>query len=114
VLHALPLFSPRSQEAWEAEGGGKFDRRAPKGESAKEFARSMLRKNPNAYFYRRVHRGCFALRASSPWLTLRPAPRRHNVPGEDMWLGEWSEEEVALFVKVRGSAAQCSVQHPKC
>jgi hypothetical protein len=43
-----------SQEAWEAEGGGKFDRRVPKGESAKEFARSMLRKNPNAYFYRRV------------------------------------------------------------
>ena len=99
---ASPL---RAQEAWEAEGGGKFDRRVPKGESAKEFARSMLRKNPNAYFYRCVawlasrtlthrvaHHCCMAHAAP-------PAPRRHNVPGEDMWLGEWSEEEVQLFVK---------------
>jgi hypothetical protein len=44
------------QEAWESEGGGKFERRAPRGESAKDFARSMLRKNPNAYFYRCVQR----------------------------------------------------------
>ena len=62
--------------AWAAGGGGSFDRRAPKGESAKEFARAQLRKNPNAYFY------------------------RHNTPGEDTWQGEWSEEEVALFVQV--------------
>lgn len=60
------------QEAWEAEGGGKFDRRAPKGESAKEFARSMLRKNPNAYFYRRVpaREAAAALprrRIAAPW-----------------------------------------------
>ena len=41
-----------SQEAWESGGGGKYERRPPKGESAKEFARSMMRKNPNAYFYR--------------------------------------------------------------
>jgi hypothetical protein len=55
-------------EAWAEHGGGAFDRKPPKGESAKEFARGMLKKNPNAYFY------------------------RHNMPGEDTWAGDWSEE----------------------
>ena len=63
-------------EAWEQNGGGKFDRKPSKGESAKEFARRMLKKNPNAFFY------------------------RHNVPGEDTWHGDWSEEEIANFVQV--------------
>lgn len=53
--------------AWEGGGGGAFERRPPKGESAKEFARAQLRKNPNAYFY------------------------RHNPPGEETWQGEWGE-----------------------
>jgi len=74
-LAAEPSAAP--QEAWEAEGGGKFERAAPKGVSAKEFARSMLRKNPNAYFY------------------------RHNEPGQDTWQGEWAEEELQRFVQAR-------------
>ena len=97
-----PFAAAASQEAWEAEGGGKFDRRVPKGESAKEFARGMLRKNPNAYFYRCVW-GAHRARAPCCMAHAGPAPRRHNVPGEDMWQGEWSEEEVQLFVKARGN-----------
>jgi hypothetical protein len=45
--------------------------------------------------------GRIAPRASLHGSRRAPTPRRHNVPGEDMWLGEWSEEEVQLFVKVR-------------
>ena len=63
-------------EAWEQNGGGKFDRKVPKGETAKEFARKMMRKNPNAYFY------------------------RHNMPGEDTWVGDWGEDEIQYFVQV--------------
>lgn len=63
-------------EAWEQNGGGKFDRKPSKGESAKEFARRMLKKNPNAYFY------------------------RHNPPGEDTWHGDWGEDEIQRFVEV--------------
>ena len=37
----------------------------------------MLRKNPNAYFY------------------------RHNEPGQDTWQGEWAEEELQRFVQAR-------------
>ena len=57
-------------EAWEQNGGGRFERKPAKGESAKEFARRMMKKNPNAYFY------------------------RHNPPGEDAWHGDWSEDEI--------------------
>ena len=72
--HARPFPPAPPQEAWESNGGGSFERRCPKGESAKEFARSMMLKNPNAYFY------------------------RHNAPGEETWAGDWSAEEVELFV----------------
>ena len=60
-------------EAWEQNGGGRFERKPAKGESAKEFARRMMKKNPNAYFY------------------------RHNPPGEDAWHGDWSEDETATL-----------------
>ena len=63
-------------EAWEQNGGGHADRKPAKGESAKEFARRMMKKNPNAYFY------------------------RHNPPGEDAWHGDWSEDEIRNFVDV--------------
>ena len=58
------------------ERGGNADRKPAKGESAKEFARRMMKKNPNAYFY------------------------RHNPPGEDAWHGDWSEDEIRNFVDV--------------
>lgn len=66
-------------EAWEQNGGGRFERKPAKGESAKEFARRMMKKNPNAYFY------------------------RHNPPGEDAWHGDWSEDEIRNFVDVAKS-----------
>lgn len=75
-MRAAMGIAGSASEAWETNGGGKFDRKPSKGESAKEFARRMLKKNPNAYFY------------------------RHNVPGEDTWHGDWSEEEIAGFVEV--------------
>ena len=36
----------------------------------------MLKKNPNAYFY------------------------RHNPPGEDTWHGDWGDDEIDTFVEV--------------
>lgn len=64
--------------AWEQNGGGSgaADRKPSKGESAKEFARRMLLKNPNAFFY------------------------RHNKPNEDTWHGDWGEDEIENFVRV--------------
>lgn len=37
----------------------------------------MFKKNPNQYFY------------------------RHNEPGEEQWVHDWSEEEKNLFLKVK-------------
>ncbi|XRB01153.1 Myb-like domain-containing protein [Pycnococcus provasolii] len=69
--------------AWEAGGGGKFDRNESKGlrkshgaEAAKMFAKGQLRKNPNAYFYRHVR------------------------PGDVQKDGEWEEDEIQRFVEV--------------
>ena len=64
--------------AWEQNGGGSgaADRKPSKGESAKEFARRMLLKNPNAFFY------------------------RHNKQNEDTWHGDWGEDEIENFVSV--------------
>ncbi|GAB4817289.1 hypothetical protein N2152v2_004335 [Parachlorella kessleri] len=72
-------------EAWEAGGGGKFsfkiDKKAipanlrSKGWSdARAFAHTMLKKNPNSYFY------------------------RHVAPHEQQAQGEWTEEEHELFL----------------
>jgi hypothetical protein len=36
----------------------------------------MFKKNPNQYFY------------------------RHNEPGEEQWVTDWSQEEKELFLKV--------------
>ena len=53
-------------------------------------------------------------RAPSPHGSRRgPTPRRHNVPGEDMWLGEWSEEEVQLFVKARRMDKRLAIAHQR-
>ncbi|OUS48494.1 transcription factor, Myb superfamily [Ostreococcus tauri] len=62
-----------ANEAWERNGGGKWSRPA-KGQ-AKDHAKKMLYKNPNAYFY------------------------RHTV-GEEQINGDWSEDEIKQFVKV--------------
>ena len=48
----------------------------------------MLHKNPNAYFY------------------------RLNVPGEDTWHGEWSQEELDRFVEAR--PARVLQSHSSC
>ena len=71
-----------AEEAWNSNhadlGGGvvKTAFRTPKGESAKEFARKMMKKNPNAFFY------------------------RHNLPGEETKQGDWSPAEIDRFVEV--------------
>ena len=67
--------------AWEANGGGKFERKCTGferhgAEAAKLFAKSQLHKNPNAYFY------------------------RHCRPGVAQRDGEWTDEEVQKFVQV--------------
>ena len=64
-----------ANEAWERNGGGKSDRRPGKGEAARDHAKRMLYKNPNAYFYR-------------------------HTAGEEQKNGDWDEEEIALFVEV--------------
>lgn len=72
-------------EAWEANGGGKWSRkpdmsavsahlRAKGWSEAKAFAATMLRKNPNTYFY------------------------RHVAPHETQAQGEWTQEEHELFM----------------
>eukprot|EP00127_Corallochytrium_limacisporum_P004176 Clim_evm121s157 gene=Clim_evmTU121s157 len=76
-----------STECWESQGGGKFSfkniagdgikinmRSKPSGWSSIKFVSSkLLKKNPNAYFY------------------------RHCAPGVQQWNGNWSDEEVDLF-----------------
>ncbi|KAI9470488.1 MAG: hypothetical protein EXX96DRAFT_653618 [Benjaminiella poitrasii] len=72
-------------EAWEKNGGGNWSFADPTGEgqkkrkrgssNAKADALKMFKKNPNQYFY------------------------RHNEPGEEQWVHDWSEEEKELFLK---------------
>ncbi|KAG0260091.1 hypothetical protein DFQ27_003752 [Actinomortierella ambigua] len=77
-------FEKNATEAWEANGGGTFTFKDPTGGgsgrsrkfNAKDFAKGMFKKNPNAYFY------------------------RHNEPGEDQWTGDWTEDERVLFLEV--------------
>ena len=77
LVESLGLASSAA-EAWESNGGGSFAKagKAGKGENAKEFARKMIKKNPNCYFY------------------------RHNAPGQDAWHGDWAEDEIQRFVQV--------------
>ena len=77
LVESLGLASSAA-EAWESNGGGSFAKagKAGKGENAKEFARKMIKKNPNCYFY------------------------RHNAPGQDAWHGDWAEDEIERFVEV--------------
>ncbi|KAJ2712115.1 hypothetical protein H4R19_002925 [Coemansia spiralis] len=77
-------------EAWESQGGGKFSfadplgtgkrlakRAVPSGQSvAKYVASKLLKKNPNAYFY------------------------RHTEPGTEQWTGDWTEEETQVFLRL--------------
>ncbi|EFJ52763.1 hypothetical protein VOLCADRAFT_115695, partial [Volvox carteri f. nagariensis] len=85
VAEHLGLASSAA-EAWEAGGGGKFQRKISKSDvpahlkskgwsDARAFAASQLQKNPNAYFY------------------------RHTAPGELQAQGEWTQEEHELFVQ---------------
>ncbi|KAG0042120.1 hypothetical protein BGZ83_000880, partial [Gryganskiella cystojenkinii] len=86
-------FEGSAQEAWDANGGGTFSFKNPMGEGggsssraksgakrskhdAKELSKSMFKKNPNAYFY------------------------RHNAPGLEQLMGDWTEEEKELFLEV--------------
>ncbi|KAJ2850585.1 hypothetical protein IWW36_001765 [Coemansia brasiliensis] len=76
--------------AWESQGGGKFSfkdplgtgkrvskRTVPSGQSvAKYVASKLLKKNPNAYFY------------------------RHTEPGVEQWTGDWTEDERLTFIRV--------------
>ncbi|KAJ2813564.1 hypothetical protein H4S07_000593 [Coemansia furcata] len=77
-------------EAWESEGGGKFSfkdplgtgkkitkKSVPSGQSVAKFVASkLLKKNPNAYFY------------------------RHTEPGTEQWTGDWTEEERLVFLQI--------------
>ncbi|KAJ2489600.1 hypothetical protein IWW37_003880 [Coemansia sp. RSA 2050] len=77
-------------EAWESEGGGKFSfkdplgtgkkitkKSIPSGQSVAKFVASkLLKKNPNAYFY------------------------RHTEPGVEQWTGDWTEEERLVFLHI--------------
>ena len=63
-----------AEEHWATNAGAET---RPSGkESAKDFALRVMRVNPNAYFY------------------------RHNLPGEAARDGEWSPQEIDLFVAV--------------
>ncbi|KAI8885184.1 hypothetical protein K501DRAFT_246609 [Backusella circina FSU 941] len=75
-----------ADEAWEKNGGGTFSFRDTTGSgikrkkgsvsNAKADALKMFKKNPNQYFY------------------------RHNEPGEEQWVTDWSQDERELFLKV--------------
>ncbi|KAJ2081354.1 hypothetical protein H4R24_002412 [Coemansia sp. RSA 988] len=83
-------LSSNATEAWESQGGGKFSfkdplgtgkklskRTVPSGQSmAKYVASKLLKKNPNAYFY------------------------RHTEPGVEQWTGDWTNEERDIFLTV--------------
>lgn len=79
-----------ANDAWESEGGGAFSfkdplgtgkklgkRSVPSGQSVAKYVSSkLLKKNPNAYFY------------------------RHTEPGVEQWAGDWTEEERQTFLTV--------------
>ncbi|KAI7819704.1 hypothetical protein BC939DRAFT_251022 [Gamsiella multidivaricata] len=85
-------FEKTSEEAWEANGGGSFSFGDPLGQTeqssafrskfkkpkhdAKMVSKASFKKNPNAFFY------------------------RHNEPGQEQWMGDWTQEESELFLKV--------------
>ncbi|KAJ2120501.1 hypothetical protein IW147_005032 [Coemansia sp. RSA 720] len=89
VQERLGLES-NSTAAWESQGGGKFSfkdplgtgkritkKSVPSGQSvAKYVASKLLKKNPNAYFY------------------------RHTEPGVVQWTGDWTDEERDIFLNV--------------
>ncbi|KAJ2451789.1 hypothetical protein EV183_003385 [Coemansia sp. RSA 2336] len=89
VQERLQLES-NATAAWESQGGGKFSfkdplgtgkrvskRAVPGGQSvAKYVASKLLKKNPNAYFY------------------------RHTEPGVEQWTGDWTEDERDMFINV--------------
>ncbi|KAI9254124.1 hypothetical protein EDC94DRAFT_618919 [Helicostylum pulchrum] len=75
-----------ASEAWEKNGGGTYSYLDPTGSgnkrkkgsisNAKNDALKMFKKNPNQYFY------------------------RHNEPGEEQWVHDWSIQEKDLFLRV--------------
>ncbi|KAF9922376.1 hypothetical protein FBU30_007487 [Linnemannia zychae] len=87
-------FEKNAKEAWEANGGGSFSFKDPLGaqgegsgasrsknskrpkHEAKMVAKSLFKKNPNAFFY------------------------RHNEPGQEQWTGDWTAEEQEIFLRV--------------
>lgn len=81
-------IAPDPATAWQSEGGGTFSFRTPTGtgiakgvrpagwSQAKFEASRMLRKNPNAYFY------------------------RHVAPGREHWQGDWQAWEEQLFMEI--------------
>ena len=65
-------FASSAKEAWESNGGGKFTSATPDGfqggSKAKETARRLFHKNPNAYFYRHTAPGVpRKFDSSEPW-----------------------------------------------
>ncbi|KAF8940906.1 hypothetical protein BGZ47_007568 [Haplosporangium gracile] len=87
-------FAKSAKDAWEANGGGSFSFKDPRGlqadsvgtsrskttkrpkHEAKMVAKGLFKKNPNAFFY------------------------RHNEPGQEQWTGDWTAEEQEIFLKV--------------
>ncbi|KAJ2761364.1 hypothetical protein H4S06_001247, partial [Coemansia sp. BCRC 34490] len=78
-------------DAWESEGGGKFSFKDPLGTGkpmpkravpggsqsmARYVASKLLKKNPNAYFY------------------------RHTEPGVEQWTGDWTADERDVFLRI--------------
>ncbi|KAJ2693750.1 hypothetical protein GGH99_001008 [Coemansia sp. RSA 1285] len=78
-------------DAWESEGGGKFSFKDPLGTGkpmtkravpggsqsmARYVASKLLKKNPNAYFY------------------------RHTEPGVEQWTGDWTADERNVFLRI--------------
>mgnify|MGYP001128864873 CR=1 FL=1 len=75
---ANPLGTPEGQGEKKPKGGKRSLAGAPSGWSEARYVSSMLlRKNPNAFFY------------------------RHTEPGVEQWSGEWTQEEIDLFLEVR-------------
>ncbi|KAJ2161119.1 hypothetical protein GGF46_001708 [Coemansia sp. RSA 552] len=83
-------LAANATDAWEGQGGGKFSfkdplgtgkrlakRAVPQGQSMAKFVASkLLKKNPNAYFY------------------------RHTEPSVEQWTGDWTDEERDIFLRV--------------
>ncbi|KAG0903103.1 hypothetical protein G6F59_006784 [Rhizopus arrhizus] len=85
IMHKYGIEAS-AREAWEKNGGGTFSyadstglgKKRKKGtvSNAKADALKMFKKNPNQYFY------------------------RHNEPGEEQWLHDWSAQEQELFLEI--------------